>query len=72
MLFRSLSALVPSIDAGKVTPALVAVVTALTTMWGLPLAVLGISAWHAGAADRISLGDTTLSAAMAARNNNAK
>ncbi|MBF6614898.1 MAG: hypothetical protein IVW55_17465 [Chloroflexi bacterium] len=44
-----------------------ALISSLTMLWGVPLSVLGITAWHAGAADRLKLGDTSLSAAMAAR-----
>lgn len=40
-------------------------VSALTMLWGVPMAVLGITAWHTGAADRIKLGDTSMSAAFA-------
>ncbi len=44
-----------------------ALISSLTMLWGVPLSVLGITAWHIGAADRLKLGDTSFSAAMAKR-----
>ena len=46
-----------------------ALISSLTMLWGVPLSVLGITAWHSGAADRLKLGDTSFSAAMSKRNN---